>query len=163
MAIMPGLPSPSSYWGNSDVQTDKSFTSLQKLVSKLRRNGQSEIAEQLAYMASHDSNPTATYRADGPRKRLNVSDPARNNLVAFIAEFVGTFMFLFLAFAGTQVANNISTLPAPDIYDPSVLILISLSFGFSLMANVWAFYRVSGGLFNPAVSGASISCRETRD
>lgn len=105
-------------------------------------------------MASHDTNPPATYRAaDGPRKRFNVSDPARNNLVAFLAEFVGTFMFLFLAFAGTQVANNISTLPAPDVYDPSILILISLSFGFSLLANVWAFYRVSGGLFNPAVSG----------
>jgi aquaporin related protein len=112
-------------------------------------------------MASHDSNPaaptttTTAYGADSVssrKRRFNVSDPARNNLVAFLAEFVGTFMFLFLAFAGTQVANNLSTLPTPDVYNPSVLILISLSFGFSLLANVWAFYRVSGGLFNPAVS-----------
>jgi hypothetical protein len=41
-----------------------------------------------------------------------------------------------------------------------VLILISLSFGFSLMANVWAFYRVSGGLFNPAVGEPSFRVRE---
>lgn len=113
-------------------------------------------------MAGLDSNPATatatTYTVGGSRKgRFTVSDPARNNLVAFLAEFVGTFMFLFLAFAGTQVANDITTLPASDDYDPSVLILISLSFGFSLLANVWAFYRVSGGLFNPAVS-VHLSC-----
>jgi aquaporin related protein len=84
----------------------------------------------------------------------------RNIIVACLAEFVGTFMFLFFAFAGTQVANNITTHPAPDTQDPSVLILISLSFGFSLMANVWAFYRVSGGLFNPAVGEPSFRVRE---
>ena len=32
------------------------------------------------------------------------------------------------------------------------LLYISLSFGMSLMVNVWAFYRVSGALFNPAVA-----------
>lgn len=109
-------------------------------------------------MASHDSNPSARTTppptsVDSPRRRVpRVSDPFRNNLVACLAEFVGTFMFLFLAFAGTQVANNITTTPPTDTYDPSVLIVISLSFGFSLMANVWAFYRISGGQFNPAVS-----------
>ena len=33
-----------------------------------------------------------------------------------------------------------------------VLTYIALSFGFSLMVNVWIFYRISGGLFNPAVT-----------
>jgi glycerol uptake facilitator-like aquaporin len=28
----------------------------------------------------------------------------------------------------------------------------ALSFGFSLAVNAWIFFRVSGGLFNPAVS-----------
>jgi len=32
------------------------------------------------------------------------------------------------------------------------LLFISLSFGFSLMVTVWAHYRISGGLFNPAVT-----------
>lgn len=36
--------------------------------------------------------------------------------------------------------------------DPSQLLYIALSFGFSLCVNAWIFFRVSGGLFNPAVS-----------
>jgi len=141
--------------GASTPETDSSLSSLQKLMTKLTRSGQL-TPSQTERMASHDSNPaaaaTATTTPYTRTSRFNVSDTGRNNLVAFLAEFVGTFMFLFLAFAGTQVANNISTPPGPDTYDPSILILISLSFGFSLLANVWAFYRVSGGLFNPAVS-----------
>lgn len=79
------------------------------------------------------------------------------------AEFAGTFMFLFFAFGGTQVANTAAIYSdsatagqskggltqAPNT---SVLLYISLIFGFSLMVNVWVFFRVSGGLFNPAVS-----------
>jgi len=30
-------------------------------------------------------------------------------------------------------------------------IFTALLYGFSLLVNVWAFYRISGGLFNPAV------------
>lgn len=29
---------------------------------------------------------------------------------------------------------------------------IALSFGFSLLVNAWIFFRISGSLFNPAVS-----------
>lgn len=36
--------------------------------------------------------------------------------------------------------------------NPSQLLYISLSFGFSLTVCAWIFFRVSGGLFNPAVS-----------
>jgi aquaporin related protein len=92
-----------------------------------------------------------------------MSNKWRNELVASIAEFAGTFMFLFFAFGGTQVANtaalfdnaatagqqNGSLTQAPNT---SVLLYISLIFGFSLMVTVWVFFRVSGGLFNPAVS-----------
>lgn len=89
----------------------------------------------------------------------------RNEFVAAFAEFCGTFMFLFFAFGGTQVANtaavfsdratagqdsgNDGITQAPNT---SVLLYISLVFGFSLMVSVWVFFRVSGGLFNPAVS-----------
>lgn len=31
------------------------------------------------------------------------------------------------------------------------VVYISLIYGFSLLVNAWAFYRISGGLFNPAV------------
>ncbi|RKU47814.1 hypothetical protein DL546_007610 [Coniochaeta pulveracea] len=98
--------------------------------------------------------PTLSNQTSGPRrgnvyKTARLSNTVRNNIVACLGEFAGTFMFLFMAFAGTQVANNVAD-SSPN--DSSALILISLSFGFSLMANVWAFYRVSGGLFNPAVT-----------
>ncbi|KAL4902688.1 hypothetical protein BDW74DRAFT_56668 [Aspergillus multicolor] len=82
---------------------------------------------------------------------LRLADNARNNFIAMAGEFVGTFLFLFFSFAGTQVANT----PKPvDGAPPNTdaLLYSSLSFGFSLMVNIWAFYRVTGGLFNPAVT-----------
>lgn len=63
-------------------------------------------------------------------------------------EFIGTFLFLFFAFAATQVANNL--LGERDM-DIQTLTYIALAFGFSLAVNVWIFFRISGGLFNPAV------------
>ncbi|KAH7078774.1 aquaporin-like protein [Paraphoma chrysanthemicola] len=74
---------------------------------------------------------------------------ARHLLIACIGEFVGTFLFLFFAFAATQVANN---LLGDNPMDIQALMYISLAFGFSLAVNVWIFFRVSGGLFNPAVT-----------
>jgi aquaporin related protein len=91
---------------------------------------------------------------------------AKNHFVAFIGEFVGTTMFLFFAFAGTQVANigassnaNSSTTGEATGFSPEVLIYISVVFGFSLMVNVWVFFRISGGLFNPAVTFAMLLTR----
>jgi len=85
-------------------------------------------------------------------------DKVRNHLVAVTGEFIGTFLFLLLAFSGTQIANaasngQILANPASAIIpNTGVLIYISLSFGFSLTVNAWVFFRISGGLFNPAVS-----------
>jgi aquaporin related protein len=79
----------------------------------------------------------------------------RHMLISMIGEFVGTYLFLFFAFAGTQVANT----PPSSVDDPastSTLLYISLAFGFSLMVNVWIFFRISGGLFNPAVCTLSL-------
>jgi aquaporin related protein len=69
---------------------------------------------------------------------------------------VETTLFLFFAFSGTQVAllvspaSNTNTVGAAS--DPSQLLYIALSFGFSLAVNAWVFFRISGGLFNPAVT-----------
>jgi len=95
----------------------------------------------------------------GPKVLDKVPPIARGHLVAAIGEFAGTILFLVFAFAGTQVANissndnagtTITTTTASK--NPSQLLYISLSFGFSLAVNVWVFYRISGGLFNPAVT-----------
>ncbi|KAJ3492565.1 hypothetical protein NLG97_g5301 [Lecanicillium saksenae] len=82
----------------------------------------------------------------------------RNHFVATIGEFTGTFLFLFCAFAATQVANT--ALKGAQSGDDSIasypntdtLTYIALSFGFSLAVNAWIFFRISGGLFNPAVT-----------
>lgn len=92
---------------------------------------------------------------------------AKNHFVAFIGEFVGTTMFLYFAFAGTQVANigsnatsdTNTTTGESTGFSPTVLLYISVVFGFSLMVNVWVFFRISGGLFNPAVTCAMLLTR----
>ena len=83
----------------------------------------------------------------------------RGHVVAVLGELVGTISFLFFAFAGTQVANissntNTGTMVVTTVQqkNPAELLYISLSFGFSLAVNAWVFFRISGGLFNPAVS-----------
>lgn len=73
----------------------------------------------------------------------------KNNLVACLGEFVGTFMFLFMSFAAAQTAGEVSSASNEKL---TALLYICLSFGLSLVVNVWLFFRISGGLFNPAVS-----------
>jgi aquaporin related protein len=86
----------------------------------------------------------------------------RIEFIAFIAEFAGTFMFLFMAFAATQVANAAAPATANNALsqfpNSANLLYISLAFGFSLATNAWAFFRISGGLFNPAVRSLTFSC-----
>lgn len=80
----------------------------------------------------------------------------RNHLFAVLCEFFGTFLFLFFAYSGTQVAKtqsqNTRLERSVQGLDPSQLLHVSLCFGFSLAVNAWVFFRISGGLFNPAVS-----------
>jgi aquaporin related protein len=86
----------------------------------------------------------------GQLPMLQLPDKMRYNLPCVMGEFVGTYLFLFFSFAGTQVANT----PMPPPGSPpntSNLLYSALSFGFALTVNVWAFFRVTGGLFNPAV------------
>ena len=90
----------------------------------------------------------------------------KNHFVATLGELVGTTMFLFFAFAGTEVANiqsaaneSNTTTGESTGFNVATLLYISLSFGFSLMVNVWVFFRISGGLFNPAVTLGMILVR----
>lgn len=81
-----------------------------------------------------------------------IPDVIRNELIMFIGEFCGTFMFLFMSFIGAQTAiNNNDDDPNAKLH-PFSLLFIASSFGSALAVNVWIFFRVTGGLFNPAVS-----------
>lgn len=78
------------------------------------------------------------------------------HVTAFVAELAGTFLFLFFAFAIAQVANTSapsddSNTPATGLPPLAKIFFIASGFGSSVAVNVWLFYRVSGGMFNPAV------------
>jgi hypothetical protein len=77
----------------------------------------------------------------------------RDHFVAASGEFVGTFMFLFFGFAihimsGTRALETAGTDAGAD---SQTVVFISLGYGFSLLVCAWVWYRISGGLFNPAV------------
>ncbi|KAJ8132715.1 hypothetical protein O1611_g912 [Lasiodiplodia mahajangana] len=91
----------------------------------------------------------------GPVKMLNrVPLTTKNHLIAAVGEFVGTFMFLLFALGGANVVNSAPDQGQPQDLsaNPARLLFISLCFGISLVVNAWVFYRISGGLFNPAVT-----------
>lgn len=104
----------------------------------------------------YSSDPTRSTERR-PRGLRRLTDNARHLLIAFLGELIGTFLFLFFAFAGTQVANNLRNLYGPRHMDIASLLYISLVFAFSLTVNVWVFFRISGGLFNPAVSSTVLT------
>ena len=79
-------------------------------------------------------------------------------------EFVGTVLFLWFALSGAQVANSVPSSAGLTVAqtgsNPQQLQYIALSFGFSLAVNAWVFFRISGGLFNPAVTFANCVFRK---
>ena len=81
-----------------------------------------------------------------------IADAPRNLIILAFGEFCGTFMFLLLAFIGTEAALNNQPGDTGGQVNPFILFYIASSFGCALAVNVWIFYRVSGGMFNPAVS-----------
>ncbi|GAA5916986.1 hypothetical protein JCM6882_005083 [Rhodosporidiobolus microsporus] len=87
----------------------------------------------------------------------------KNHFVAMVGEYVGTTLFLLFALGAANVANIPTTSVTGEtqagqdgstaaVANTSNLLYIALGFGFSLAVNAWIFFRVSGGLFNPAVS-----------
>ncbi|GAB7345510.1 hypothetical protein MBLNU457_3828t1 [Dothideomycetes sp. NU457] len=104
------------------------------------------------------ANPNANLEDEDLRLPLlnRVPDTYRNHFIAMCGEFVGTVLFLFFALSGTQVANSIPSSAGLTVAEtganPQQLQYISLCFGFSLAVNAWVFFRISGGLFNPAVT-----------
>lgn len=77
----------------------------------------------------------------------------QSHVVAASCEFVGTFFFLWMAYSGQlMVGNQVAGVALAGGASSETVVLIAIVYGFSLLVNAWAFYRISGGLFNPAVS-----------
>ncbi|KAF2441508.1 aquaporin-like protein [Karstenula rhodostoma CBS 690.94] len=111
---------------------------------------------------NHDIYPTTSESSSGAPSitaRLN-SKVLRKEVTIVLGEFVGTFLFLFFAFAATQIALEASTInpsaPADAPKPPELhkLLYIAFAFGCALAVNVAIFADVSGGMFNPAVTAA---------
>ncbi|CVL09980.1 aquaporin rerated protein [Fusarium proliferatum] len=86
------------------------------------------------------------------RQRTHLSEVG-THMVAASGEFVGTFFFLYFGYAGNIIAVLQEPATGPNgTLANNTIIWIAMAYGFSLLVNVWAFYRISGGLFNPAVT-----------
>jgi aquaporin related protein len=112
----------------------------------------------LALPFTKAANPKAQFSTHELRLPFahRIPDKYRNHFIAMCGEYVGTVLFLYFALSGTQVANSINSSAGLTVAEtganPQQLQYIALCFGFSLAVNAWVFFRISGGLFNPAVT-----------
>ncbi|KAK3679946.1 hypothetical protein LTR78_000323 [Recurvomyces mirabilis] len=75
-------------------------------------------------------------RFQGLSLRAN-NEQVKTHSMAAIGEMVGTAMFLFITNAPL---------------DSQTIMMIATAFGLSLLVTAWMFYRITGGLFNPAIT-----------
>ena len=72
-----------------------------------------------------------------------------------LGEFVGTTMFIFLGLGCVKTSQNSQTFTqsqtATTLSNQTIL-FISIGMGLSLLVTAWTFFRITGGLFNPAVT-----------
>ena len=86
-------------------------------------------------------------------KHVEASSNFRRHFVAAAGEFVGTFLFLFFAFLAHAMVLQQAPDHGPDgTKSSTTIVYIALSYSMSLLISAWTLYRVSGGLFNPAVT-----------
>jgi aquaporin related protein len=75
------------------------------------------------------------------------------HFIATAGEFVGTFLFLLTAYLGHAMSVGFAPESATGGGNTNqTVVFISLSYGFSLLIAAWTLYRISGGLFNPAIT-----------
>ncbi|KAF9573669.1 hypothetical protein EC968_008185 [Mortierella alpina] len=78
---------------------------------------------------------------------MDTKSSAKGWAIQAFAEFIGTAMFLYLAVGG---ADSVTRGVGMNILGQS------FAFGVGLMVTAWAFFRISGSHFNPAISLSSV-------
>ncbi|KAJ3063459.1 hypothetical protein HDU98_000735 [Podochytrium sp. JEL0797] len=92
------------------------------------------------------------FPTDSKLSMLRESSAIKKLVLQAGTEFLGMFIFLFLALGGVQSALFTNS-DASLIINPSLAFLeISICFGFGLASAVFFAYRISGGALNPAVN-----------
>jgi len=66
-------------------------------------------------------------------------------------------MFLMLTYGGAHIANLPGAAQSgEELIDTSNITFKAVSSGIGLIINIWVFFRVSGSVFNPAVTLALV-------
>jgi hypothetical protein len=111
------------------------------------------------HLTDDASSPPLEKSTELSRRSVHWQISLRRHLGATLGEFLGTTSFLFMAFGGVAAVSSSSLDPTVAANSMSLigfnvprLIYMSFAFGLSYMVNVWVFFHVSEGLFNPAVS-----------
>jgi aquaporin related protein len=102
------------------------------------------------------------YLFDQFRERVPIR--IRNRAIAMLSEFVGTFLFMFVGIGGNSTVANDAAMKlqwgeGSPAADPAKIFFVATAWGMAVTVNAWAFFRISGGLFNPAVTMAMMIIR----
>ncbi|KAL6161445.1 Aquaporin-1 [Exserohilum turcicum] len=90
--------------------------------------------------------------------------PISTRLISMLSEFVGTFLFMLIGLGGNSTITNDTAVElqyegGKTSADPDKVLVIAVSCGASITVNASTFFRISGGLFNPAVTMAMMIVR----
>jgi len=80
---------------------------------------------------------------------MDAKSSAKGWAIQAFGEFLGTAMFLYLAIGGADSVTLGSI-------DGTAYLGVAFAFGISLTVTAWAFFRISGAHFNPAITLSSL-------
>jgi len=85
------------------------------------------------------------------------AESVKSHSTAVLGEILGTAIFLFIAEGAAKTANLARTATQTQTnapLDSQTIMMIATAFGLGLLVTAWMFYRITGGLFNPAITVA---------